>query len=109
MKRSERLRLKLWHLKRTIWHRFFNPGHQEIKGVYISVVEYGVQSYPIPEMAPDPNLVINGWRFMRIEYWCNDEPYAFLEHHVWMPPNVGSNELEIWMNRCMKNHNKRRK
>jgi len=55
--------------------------------VRVSVVEYGVQSYPHEVMKRD------GWRFMRIEYH-GDGPYAFLEHHVWMPPNVGSWELE---------------
>jgi len=54
--------------------------------MYVSVTEYGVQSYPIDEMV--------GWRFMRIEYWEDDAPHSFLEHHVWMPPKIGSCELE---------------
>jgi hypothetical protein len=48
-------------------------------------------------MAHDPKTGTGGWRFMRIEYWA-DGPYAFLEHHVWMPPGVGSSVLEDWMN-----------
>ena len=58
--------------------------------VYISVVEYGVQSYPHEGM--------RGWPFMRIEYHDTEQPYAFLEHHVWMPPGVSSAVLEDWMN-----------
>lgn len=61
--------------------------------MYVNVVEYGVQSYPNKEMEEE------GWRFMRIEYWDDDAPYSFLEHHVWMPPNVGSYELEQFMSR----------
>ena len=66
--------------------------------IYISVVEYGVRSYPHPKMAHDPKTGEGGWRFMRIEYWDTDEPYAFREHHVWMPPGVSSAVLEDWMN-----------
>jgi len=61
--------------------------------MYVSVVEYGVQSYPSDEM--------EGWRFMRIEYWEDDAPYAFLEHHVWMPPKIGSYELEKFMEQSL--------
>jgi len=100
---------KLWHLKRKIQNHIFNTGHQEVRDVYVSVVEYGVQSYPHPNMAHDPKTGIGGWRFMRIEYWHQDEPYAFLEHHVWMPPNTGSGELEGWMNQQMHKYNKGRR
>jgi len=55
--------------------------------VYVNVVEYGVFNYPHKVMERD------GWRFMRIEYHGGGL-YAFLETHVWMPPNVGSWELE---------------
>ncbi len=77
----------------------------EHKGIYVSVIEYGVQNYPRPEMAHDPKTGTGGWRFMRIEYWHKDEPYAFLEHHVWMPPGVGSGTLEDWMNERIKELN----
>lgn len=60
--------------------------------MYISVVEYGVFNYP------DDTMRDEGWRFMRIEYQNEDQSYAFLEHHVWMPPTVGSCELEDFMN-----------
>ena len=69
--------------------------------LYISVVEYGVQNYPHPEMSHDLETYMGGWHFMRIEYWDSDEPYSFLEHHVWMPPNVTSAVLEDWMNERM--------
>ena len=69
--------------------------------VYISVVEYGVQSYPHPDMEHDKQTGMGGWHFMRIEYWDTDEPYDFLEHHVWMPPNISSAVLEDWMNERM--------
>ena len=59
--------------------------------VYVSVVEYGVFNYPEERMKEE------GWRFMRIEYHRVDQSYAFLEHHVWMPPGVGSGELEDFM------------
>jgi hypothetical protein len=65
--------------------------------LYISVVEYGVQNYPHPDMAHDPETGLGGWHFMRIEYWDSEEPYSFLEHHVWMPPGVSSAVLEDWM------------
>ena len=61
--------------------------------VYISVVEYGVRSYPHEGMV--------GWNFMRIEYWDTEESYAFLEHHCWMPPGVTSAVLEDWMNEML--------
>jgi len=38
---------------------------------------------------------------MRIEYWDTDESYAFLEHHVWMPPGVSSAVLEDCVLRCL--------
>jgi len=60
--------------------------------VYVNVVEYGVFSYP------DEIMKDEGWRFMRIEYHNTDQSYAFLEHHVWMPPLIGSGELEDFMN-----------
>ena len=63
-------------------------------GLYISVVEYGVFNYPHPDMAHDDR----GWHFMRIEYHDTEQSYAFLEHHVWMPPGVSSAVLEDWMN-----------
>ena len=69
--------------------------------VYISVVEYGVRSYPHPDMAHD-DKGMGGWRFMRIEYWDSEEPYSFLEHHCWMPPGVSSAVLEDWMEERMK-------
>ena len=70
--------------------------------IYISVVEYGVRSYPHPKMAHSQKTFMGGWRFMRIEYWDPDEPHAFLEHHVWMPPGVGSHVLEEWMEEKLK-------
>ena len=63
--------------------------------IYVSVVGYGVQSYPHPNMKRD------GWQFMRIEYWDSKESFAFLEHHVWMPPGVSSAMLEDWMQEAM--------
>ena len=63
--------------------------------VYINVIEYGVQSYPHEGMAHDDK---GGWHFMRIEYHDTEQPYAFLEHHVWMPPGVSSAVLEDWLN-----------
>lgn len=68
--------------------------------LYISVVEYGVRSYPHPDMEHD-NEGMGGWHFMRIEYWDDKEPFSFLEHHVWMPPGVSSAVLEDWMNERM--------
>jgi hypothetical protein len=65
--------------------------------VYVNVVEYGVRSYPHPDMEHDPETKMGGWHFMRIEYWDPEEPYAFLEHHVWMPPGVSSGVLEDWL------------
>ena len=70
--------------------------------LYVSVVEYGVQSYPHQEMEYDSETYMGGWHFMRIEYWDSEEPYAFLEHHVWMPPGVSSDILENWMNDALK-------
>lgn len=69
--------------------------------VTVSVVEYGVRNYPHEDMAHDRETGMGGWRFMRIEYWANG-PYAFLEHHVWMPPGVGSHTLEDWMREKLK-------
>ena len=69
--------------------------------LYISVVEYGVHNYPHPDMEHDGETYMGGWHFMRIEYWDSEEPYAFLEHHVWMPPGVSSAVLEDWMNERM--------
>ena len=69
--------------------------------LYISVIEYGVRSYPHPEMAHDPDTYMGGWHFMRIEYHDATEPYAFAEYHVWMPPGVSSAVLEDWMNERM--------
>ncbi len=69
--------------------------------LHISVVEYGVRNYPHPDMAHDEDGM-GGWHFMRIEYWDTEEPYAFLEHHVWMPPGVSSAVLEDWMEERMK-------
>ena len=65
--------------------------------LYVSVIEYGVQSYPHEGMAYDPKTGMGGWHFMRIEYWDSEHPHAFLEHHVWMPPGVSSAVLEDWM------------
>ena len=65
--------------------------------IHISVVEYGVRSYPNPQMAHNIETHLGGWHFMRIEYWDSEEPHAFLEHHVWMPPGVSSAVLEDWM------------
>ena len=70
--------------------------------LYVSVVEYGVQSYPHQEMEYDSETYMGGWHCMRIEYWDSEEPYAFLEHHVWMPPGVSSDILENWMNDALK-------
>ena len=75
--------------------------------IYINVIEYGVQSYPHPDMAHDDRCLggdrcLSGWHFMRIEYWDPEEPHAFLEHHVWMPPGVSSAVLEDWMEERMK-------
>lgn len=64
--------------------------------VYLNVIEYGVQSYPHPDMSHD-NKGMGGWHFMRIEYHDTEKPHAFLEHHVWMPPGVSSAVLEDWM------------
>ena len=69
--------------------------------LHVSVVEYGVQSYPHPEMEHDQKTGRGGWRFMRIEYWDSEQPYSFLEHHVWMPPGIGSAELEDFMQEQM--------
>ena len=66
--------------------------------VYINVTEYGVRSYPHTGMEHDKDTMMGGWHFMRIEYWDSEEPYSFLEHHVWMPPGVSSYVLECWMN-----------
>jgi len=63
--------------------------------VYVNVVEYGVCSYPHEEMEK------KGWRFMRIEYHDTNQPYAFLEHHVWMPPTIGSGELEDFITKAI--------
>lgn len=66
-------------------------------GLYLSVVEYGVQSYPHPEMAHDERGW-GGWHFCRIEYWDSEQPYAFLEHNLWLPPSVNSAVFEDWLN-----------
>ena len=65
--------------------------------LHVSVVGYGVVNYPHPDMAHDPETHMGGWNFMRIEYWDSEQPYSFLEHHVWMPPGIGSGELEDFM------------
>ena len=69
--------------------------------LYISVIEYGVQNYPHKDMAHD-HKGMGGWHFMRIEYWDTEEPYAFLEHHLWTPPGVTSAVLEDWMEERMR-------
>ncbi len=69
--------------------------------LYISVIEYGVQNYPHPDMAHDPKTGTDGWHFMRIEYHDTEEPYAFLEHHLWTPPGVSSAILEDWLQEKM--------
>jgi len=69
--------------------------------IYISVVEYSVFNYPHPDMEADERGW-GGWRFMRIEYRDTEEPYAFTEHAVWMPPDVSSAVLEDWMEERMK-------
>ncbi len=69
--------------------------------LYISVIEYGVQNYPHKDMAHD-DKGMGGWHFMRIEYWDTEEPYAFLEHHLWTPPGVTSAVLEDWMEERMR-------
>jgi len=74
--------------------------------IHVSVVEYGVRTYPRPEMAHNLETGMGGWRFMRVEYWASDEPYAFLEHHVWMPPGVSSHILEDWMCKQLKEDRK---
>ena len=74
--------------------------------VYVSVVEYGVRSYPHPDMSHD-DKGMGGWHFMRIEYHDPEEPYAFLEHHVWMPPGVGSAVLEDFMNKYLEDKDER--
>ena len=76
--------------------------------IYPSVVEYGVQSYPHPDMEHDPETYMGGWRFMRIEYRDPEQPYSFLEHHVWMPPTIGSYELEQFMQEAIDNEERRR-
>ena len=68
--------------------------------VYVSVIEYGVFNYPHKDMAHGEDGM-GGWHFMRIEYHDPEEPYAFLEHHVWMPPGVSSAVLEDWMEERM--------
>lgn len=65
--------------------------------IYVSVVEYAVFNYPHPGMAHDPDTGMGGWHYMRIEYHDDEEPYAFDEHHVWMPPSVNSAVLEDWL------------
>lgn len=70
-------------------------------GVYISVVEYGVRSYPHADMEHDEKGM-GGWHFMRIEYHDPKEPYSFLEHHVWMPPGISSAVLEDFMDSYLK-------
>ena len=69
--------------------------------MHVSVVEYGVFNYPHPDMAHNSETGMGGWHFMRIEYWDSEEPYSFLEHHVWMPPGVSSEVLENFMEREM--------
>ena len=77
-------------------------------GMHISVIEYGVMSYPHPDMAHDPETGMGGWHFARIEYWDNEEPHAFLEHHLWTPPGVTSAVLEDWLDEQLKKHEKRK-
>jgi hypothetical protein len=57
--------------------------------MYISITEYAVNQ------SPD---ALHGWKFVRFEYWEQDQPYANTESHVWLPPHIDLDRLEILLN-----------
>lgn len=56
---------------------------------HASVVEYAVFNYP---------KGLEQYRFIRIEYYNEEDVYAFREEHLWVPNKTDLNKLEEALN-----------
>jgi len=59
----------------------------KIEIIDISLVEYGVQSYP---------KGMENWRCFRIEYGGHAED-CLAEGHIWLPPQSDPQQLEMFL------------